>query len=194
MSINYQFGDVDAHGATIRERAASLEAEHQAIVRDVLAPATFGAARVRWPARSSSPSWAATSRSSTNRPTPTAKRCKPPATTCRPPTPPLAPAGPNTLSGAAGTALRTVCYRVSMRGTLRHMRSPMPRSQRGPMKAQRRLGLVLSWPWLTAVFLVDVAVLVLASHLPDARVGVAIAGLVLRPGGGTGRRIYSGDR
>jgi hypothetical protein len=70
----------------------------------------------------------------------------------------------------------------------------MPRSQWGPTKAQRRLGLVLSWPWLTAVFLVDVAVLVLASHLPDARVGVAIAGLVLRPGGGTGRWIHSGDR
>jgi hypothetical protein len=70
----------------------------------------------------------------------------------------------------------------------------MPRSQWGPMKAQRRLGLVLSWPWLTAVFLVDVAVLVLARHLPDARVGVPIAGLVLRPGDGTGRRIHTGDR
>jgi hypothetical protein len=70
----------------------------------------------------------------------------------------------------------------------------MPQSQWGPMKAQRRLGLVLSWPWLTAVFLVDVAVPILASHLPDARVGVANAELVLRPGGGTGRRIHSGDR
>ena len=37
MTINYQFGDVDTHGAPIRARAASLEAEHQAIVRDVLA-------------------------------------------------------------------------------------------------------------------------------------------------------------
>ena len=37
MSINYQFGDVDAHGALIRAQAASLEAEHQAIIRDVLA-------------------------------------------------------------------------------------------------------------------------------------------------------------
>ncbi|TVS72479.1 type VII secretion protein EsxI, partial [Mycobacterium helveticum] len=27
MSINYSFGDVDAHGATIRAQAASLEAE-----------------------------------------------------------------------------------------------------------------------------------------------------------------------
>jgi hypothetical protein len=70
----------------------------------------------------------------------------------------------------------------------------MSRSQRGPIKAQRRLRLILSWPWPTAVFLIDVAVLVLASHVPDARVGVAIAGLVLRPGGGAGRRIHSGDR
>ena len=41
MSINYQFGDVDAHGALIRQQAASLEAEHQAIVRDVLAAGDF---------------------------------------------------------------------------------------------------------------------------------------------------------
>ncbi len=37
MSISYQFGDVDAHGALIRAQAASVEAEHQSIVRDVLA-------------------------------------------------------------------------------------------------------------------------------------------------------------
>ena len=41
MSISYQFGDVDAHGALIRAQAASLEAEHQAIVRDVLAAGDF---------------------------------------------------------------------------------------------------------------------------------------------------------
>ncbi len=41
MTINYQFGDVDAHGAMIRAQAASLEAEHQAIVRDVLAAGDF---------------------------------------------------------------------------------------------------------------------------------------------------------
>ena len=41
MSISYQFGDVDAHGATIRAQAASLEAEHQSIVRDVLAAGDF---------------------------------------------------------------------------------------------------------------------------------------------------------
>jgi hypothetical protein len=29
MSISYQFGDVDAHGAMIRSQAASLEAEPQ---------------------------------------------------------------------------------------------------------------------------------------------------------------------
>ncbi|RFZ56321.1 putative ESAT-6-like protein 6 [Mycobacterium marinum] len=92
MTINYQFGDVDAHGALIRAQAASLEAEHQAIVRDVLAAGDFwggagsvacqefitqlgrnfqviyeqanshGQAPVRWLARSSSPSWVATSR------------------------------------------------------------------------------------------------------------------------------------
>jgi hypothetical protein len=33
----------------------------------------------------------------------------------------------------------------------------MPRSQWGPIKTQHRLGLVLSWPWLTAVFLVRCA-------------------------------------
>src|ERR1700688_1489819 len=41
MSINYQFGDVDAHGALIRQQAASLEAEHQAIVRDGLSAGDF---------------------------------------------------------------------------------------------------------------------------------------------------------
>src|SRR5580693_5109964 len=38
---NYEFGDVDAHGAMIRAQAASLEAEHQSIVRDVLAAGDF---------------------------------------------------------------------------------------------------------------------------------------------------------
>jgi uncharacterized protein YukE len=41
MTINYQFGDVDAHGATIRAQAMALEAEHQAIVGDVLAAEDF---------------------------------------------------------------------------------------------------------------------------------------------------------
>ncbi|WP_031722343.1 type VII secretion system ESX-5 protein EsxL [Mycobacterium tuberculosis] len=41
MTINYQFGDVDAHGAMIRAQAGLLEAEHQAIVRDVLAASDF---------------------------------------------------------------------------------------------------------------------------------------------------------
>lgn len=36
------------------------------------------------------------------------------------------------------------------------------------MKAQSRLGLALSWPRLTAVFLVDVIILVLASHAPQS--------------------------
>jgi type VII secretion protein EccE len=34
------------------------------------------------------------------------------------------------------------------------------------MKAQRRLGLDLSWRWITSAFLTDIAVLVLANHLP----------------------------
>jgi uncharacterized protein YukE len=41
MSISYQFGDVEAHGALIRAQSAALEAEHQAIVRDVLAAGDF---------------------------------------------------------------------------------------------------------------------------------------------------------
>jgi uncharacterized protein YukE len=41
MTISYQFGDVDAHGATIRAQAMTLAAEHQAIVRDVLAAGDF---------------------------------------------------------------------------------------------------------------------------------------------------------
>ena len=36
------------------------------------------------------------------------------------------------------------------------------------MKAQRRLGLALSWPRVTAVFLIDIVILVLASHCPDS--------------------------
>lgn len=54
------------------------------------------------------------------------------------------------------------------------------------MKEQRRFGLALSWPRITAVFLIDVAVLTLASHAPKAWqtnhiawwVGVGIAALV----------------
>ena len=41
MAINYQFGDVDCHGALIRAQATVLEAEHQAIIRDVLAAGDF---------------------------------------------------------------------------------------------------------------------------------------------------------
>ncbi len=53
-----------------------------------------------------------------------------------------------------------------------------------PMKAQRRLGLALSWPRLTAAFLVDVVILVVASHAPHVApnvawwVGVAVAVIV----------------
>ena len=41
MTIGYYFADVDAHGAVIRAQATSLEAAHQAIVRDVLAAGDF---------------------------------------------------------------------------------------------------------------------------------------------------------
>jgi uncharacterized protein YukE len=41
MTINYQFGDVDAHGSLIRAQAMNLEAEHQSIIRDVLAAGDF---------------------------------------------------------------------------------------------------------------------------------------------------------
>jgi hypothetical protein len=41
ITLNYQFGDVDADGALIRAQAAALEAEHQAIIRDVLAAGEF---------------------------------------------------------------------------------------------------------------------------------------------------------
>ncbi|MGO9033119.1 type VII secretion protein EccE [Mycobacterium sp.] len=53
------------------------------------------------------------------------------------------------------------------------------------MKAQREYGLALSWPRVTVVFLIDVALLVIASHLPDVWprgaafwVGVGLAVLV----------------
>lgn len=55
------------------------------------------------------------------------------------------------------------------------------------MKAQRRFGLSLSWPRVTAVFVVDIAILIVASHCPDSWqadhhvawwVGVGLATLV----------------
>jgi hypothetical protein len=52
------------------------------------------------------------------------------------------------------------------------------------MKAQRRLGLARSWPWITSAFLIYVAVLVLTGHFPHAPqtvawwVGVAVAAVV----------------
>jgi type VII secretion protein EccE len=36
------------------------------------------------------------------------------------------------------------------------------------MNAQRKLGLALSWPRVTAVFLIDIVILVLASHSPES--------------------------
>ena len=52
------------------------------------------------------------------------------------------------------------------------------------MKAEPRLGLALSWPRITSAFLIDVAVLVVASHFPGVPqtvawwVGVAVAAVV----------------
>ncbi|OIN79180.1 type VII secretion protein EccE [Mycobacterium malmoense] len=55
------------------------------------------------------------------------------------------------------------------------------------MKAQRRFGLSLSWPRVTTVFLVDIVIMLVASHSPDSWqgdhhiafwVGVGLAGLV----------------
>ncbi len=40
MTINYQFGDADAHGATIRAQAASSEVK-QAITRNVMVDGDF---------------------------------------------------------------------------------------------------------------------------------------------------------
>jgi hypothetical protein len=36
MTISYQFGDVDAHGATIRTQAMTVPAKHRAIIGEVL--------------------------------------------------------------------------------------------------------------------------------------------------------------
>lgn len=62
MTINYQFGDVDAHGALIRGQAATLQASIRPSFAMCLPPETSGAGRARRPAKSSSHNWAATSR------------------------------------------------------------------------------------------------------------------------------------
>lgn len=86
MSINYQFGDVDAHGATIRAQACALGAEHQAIVRDVLAAGDFWGGAGSVSCQEFITNWAGTSRSFTSRPTLTGLRCRPPVPTCTAPT------------------------------------------------------------------------------------------------------------
>ena len=50
MAFDYQFRDVDAHGAPIRAWAASFEVERQPSVGDVLAAADFwgGAGSTAW--------------------------------------------------------------------------------------------------------------------------------------------------
>src|ERR1700760_3944916 len=94
MSISYQFGDVDAHGALIRSQAASLEAEHQSIVRDVLAAGDF------WGGAGSVACQEFITQLGRNfqviyeQANSHGQRCRPPATTCRPLTAPSAAAGP----------------------------------------------------------------------------------------------------
>lgn len=58
MTINYQFGDVDAHGATIRAQAASLEASTRPSSAMCWPPGTFGVVPGRPRVSGSSPSWA----------------------------------------------------------------------------------------------------------------------------------------
>jgi hypothetical protein len=72
MAINYQFGDVDAHGALIRAAAASQEAEHRAVIREVLAAGGFPVLYRQASSRL-------------------------PTATGPPPTPPSYPAGPNRM-------------------------------------------------------------------------------------------------
>jgi hypothetical protein len=61
MTIGYQFGHVGAHGAIIRAQVMALDAEHQAIIRDVWLLGTFGVVTGRRRV-SSSRSWVRTSR------------------------------------------------------------------------------------------------------------------------------------
>lgn len=101
MSINYQFGDVDAHGALIRAQAASLEAEHQAIIRDVLAAGDF------WGGAGSVACQEFITQLGRNfqviyeQANAHGQKSKPPGPTWPPPTAPLDPAGPSTSSAAA---------------------------------------------------------------------------------------------
>jgi hypothetical protein len=56
------------------------------------------------------------------------------------------------------------------------------------MKAQRRLGLALSSPWITSAFLTDVAVLVLAQSLARRSAHRGVVGGCRRRGGGDDHR------
>ncbi|SGL14494.1 Esat-6 like protein EsxO [Mycobacterium tuberculosis] len=94
MTINYQFGDVDAHGAMIRAQAGLLEAEHQAIVRDVLAAGDF------WGGAGSVACQEFITQLGRNfqviyEQANAGRRCRLPATTWHKPTAPSAPAGPD---------------------------------------------------------------------------------------------------
>lgn len=41
MAIGYHYADVEGHGALLKGQAGALEAEHQAIIRDMTAAADF---------------------------------------------------------------------------------------------------------------------------------------------------------
>ena len=168
MSISYQFGDVDAHGAMIRSQAASLEAEHQSIVRDVLAAGDFwggwvrGLPGVHHPVGPQLPDHLRTSQQP--RPKSPDRRqqheqhrlrrrrqlgLNPSTTNCGPHT--HRRAGHNHFQSASRTNTGA--------------RWSATRFAAGPMNAQRRSRLVFLCPWLTAVYLVDVAVLRIGQSL-----------------------------
>lgn len=98
MTINYQFGDVDAHGALIRAQAASLEAEHQAIIRDVLAAGDFWGGAGSVACQQFITALGRNFQVIYEQAGAHGQRCKPPATTWPAPTPPSAPAGPKQVT------------------------------------------------------------------------------------------------
>ena len=83
MSISYQFGDVDAHGALIRSQAASLEAEHQSIVRDVLAAGDFWGGSGSVACQEFITQLGRNFQAIYEQANATARKSRPPATTCR---------------------------------------------------------------------------------------------------------------
>ncbi len=81
-----------------------------------------------------------------------------------------AAAGPRSAQHGAGLGRRrrTGWCVAAGRSRLRRSRFDEKDSRETGMKAQREYGLSLSWARVTTVFLIDVALLVIASHLPDS--------------------------